>query len=55
MKTTSYKPRLEVLYKEKLVKELQTELNLSNVMEVPKLSKIVLNNLNRIAEGRLFM
>ena len=43
MKTTSYKPRLEVLYKEKLVKELQTELNLSNVMEVPKLSKIVLN------------
>jgi large subunit ribosomal protein L5 len=43
MKTTSYKPRLEVLYKEKMVKELQKELGLSNVMEVPKLSKIVLN------------
>lgn len=37
------KPRLESLYKEKIVSNLQKELQLSNVMQVPKISKIVLN------------
>lgn len=35
--------RLETLYKEKLVPELMKELSLKNVMECPKLVKIVLN------------
>lgn len=37
------KTRLEVLYKEKIVPALQKELNLENIMQVPKISKIVLN------------
>lgn len=41
--TKAYQPRLEELYKNTLVDKLQKELNLSNVMEVPKISKIVLN------------
>jgi len=36
-------PRLKALYKETLVKELQAELNLSNVNQVPKLEKIVVS------------
>lgn len=36
-------PRLKALYKEKLVKELQAELNLGNVNQVPKLEKIVVS------------
>lgn len=37
------KARLEVLYKEKLAIALQKELGLENVMQTPKISKIVLN------------
>lgn len=37
------KARLEKLYKETLVPSLQKELGLKNVMQVPKVSKIVLN------------
>lgn len=35
--------RLEKLYKDKIRKELQKELGLKNIMQVPKLSKVVLN------------
>jgi len=35
--------RLEKLYKEKIKLELQKELGLNNIMQVPKLSKIVIN------------
>jgi len=35
--------RLETLYKDKIRAELQKELGLENVMEVPRLTKIVLN------------
>ena len=37
------KARLEVLYKEKLVSDLQKELSLKNIMQAPKILKIVLN------------
>lgn len=37
------KARLEVLYKEKLAPALHKELGLENVMQTPKISKIVLN------------
>ena len=36
-------PRLKALYKEKLQKELQAELNLKNVHQVPSLEKIVVS------------
>ncbi|NTW61233.1 50S ribosomal protein L5 [Candidatus Saccharibacteria bacterium] len=36
-------PRLKALYSTKLVKELQTELKLGNVHQVPKLEKIVVS------------
>lgn len=36
-------PRLKALYKDKIVKELQAELNLDNVHQVPKLEKIVVS------------
>lgn len=36
-------PRLKALYKDKYVKELQAELNLKNVNQVPKLEKIVVS------------
>ena len=41
---TSATPRLKALYKEKFVKELQAELKLSNVHQVPKLEKIVISS-----------
>lgn len=41
--TVSYSPRLKVLYNEKYASELKQELNLDNVNEVPKLSKITIN------------
>jgi large subunit ribosomal protein L5 len=41
--TTAATPRLKALYKEKFVKELQAELNLGNVHQVPKLEKIVVS------------
>lgn len=42
-KVTTTEPRLKALYKTKLVKELQTELELKNVNQVPKLEKIVVS------------
>lgn len=41
--TTAPAPRLKALYKEKFVKELQAELNLANVNQVPKLEKITVS------------
>ena len=38
-----YIPRLQKLYKDEIVSSLLKELNLSNVMQVPKLNKIVVN------------
>jgi large subunit ribosomal protein L5 len=40
---TAATPRLKALYKDQFVKELQAELNLSNVHQVPKLEKIVVS------------
>ena len=39
----NYIPRLQKLYKDEIVSSLMKELNLSNVMQVPKLNKIVVN------------
>lgn len=39
----AYQPCLEKLYRTELIGQLQKELNLSNIMEVPKVSKVVLN------------
>ena len=36
-------PRLKKLYREELIENLMTSLNLSNVMEVPRVEKIVVN------------
>jgi large subunit ribosomal protein L5 len=41
--TTTDKPRLKVRYAEELRPALQQELGLANVMEVPRLEKIVIN------------
>ena len=41
--TTSTAPRLKALYKETYAKELQAELRLSNINEVPKLEKIIIS------------
>ena len=41
--TVSTTPRLKALYKEKYVKELQAELKLDNIHQVPKLEKIVVS------------
>lgn len=41
--TTNATPRLKALYKDQYTKELQAELNLSNVHQVPKLDKIVVS------------
>lgn len=46
VKTTvqaSTTPRLKALYKEKIVKELQAELKLGNIHQVPKFEKIVVS------------
>jgi large subunit ribosomal protein L5 len=40
---TAATPRLKALYKDQYVKELQAELNLANVHQVPKLEKIVVS------------
>ena len=42
-KITQTTPRLKALYKDKLVKELQAELKLTNIHQVPKLEKIVVS------------
>lgn len=41
--TTTAAPRLKALYASQYVKELQAELNLANVHQVPKLEKIVVS------------
>ena len=41
--TTVTAPRLKALYNEKFTKELQAELGLSNINEVPKLEKIIVS------------
>lgn len=41
--TTTTAPRLKALYKETYAKELQAELGLSNINEVPKLEKIIVS------------
>lgn len=41
--TAAAAPRLKALYKDQFVKELQAELNLGNVHQVPKLEKIVVS------------
>lgn len=43
METATYRPRLVQMYQKDLVPVLQKELALKNVMQVPKLEKIVLN------------
>lgn len=40
---TQYTPRLKALYRDQYVKELQAELKLENVHEVPSLEKIVVS------------
>ncbi|HET8884582.1 MAG TPA: 50S ribosomal protein L5 [Candidatus Saccharimonadales bacterium] len=40
---TAATPRLKALYKQQFTKELQAELNLANVHQVPKLEKIVVS------------
>jgi large subunit ribosomal protein L5 len=42
-KATVYKPRLQSLYTEKLVKELMKELELKNIHQVPKIEKVIVN------------
>lgn len=42
-KATVYEPRLKTLYREKLVGELEKELGVDNVHQVPKLQKIVVS------------
>lgn len=42
-KDTAYTPRLKALYKDTIRKELQAELKLDNVHQVPKLEKIVVS------------
>lgn len=41
--TTAYAPRLKASYKDQYKKELQAELNLANINQVPKLEKIVVS------------
>lgn len=43
VKTATTAPRLKALYKDTFVKELQAELKLENVHQVPKLEKIVVS------------
>lgn len=42
-KTDTYTPRLKAVYNDTIVKELQAELELKNVHQVPKLEKIVVS------------
>lgn len=43
-KTTKITPRLKALYNDKIAKELQKELGLANINQVPKLEKIVVSS-----------
>ncbi len=40
---TAYQPRLKTRYNTEIAKELQKELKLSNILEVPRLEKITVN------------
>ncbi len=42
-KTANYVPRLKTLYKDTIVKELKSELELTNIHQVPKLEKIIVS------------
>ena len=42
-KSTVYVPRLKTLYKYQITKELQSELELTNIHQVPKLEKIIVS------------
>lgn len=42
-KTTVYVPRLKTLYKDTIAKELKSELELTNIHQVPKLEKIIVS------------
>ncbi len=44
MTTTLAEPRMKVLYRETVRDQLQTQLGLANIMQVPKLSKIAVNS-----------
>lgn len=41
--TTGYQPRLKRRYREEIVPALQQQLGLGNIMEVPRLEKVVVN------------
>ena len=41
--STNYTPRLQQKYKDVIQQELLASLNLNNVFEVPKISKVVIN------------
>ena len=41
--STIYTPRLQQKYKDVIQQELLASLNLNNVFEVPKISKVVIN------------
>jgi len=43
VKSAVYSPRLFVMYKDSIAKELKSELKLDNIFEVPVLTKIVVN------------
>ena len=42
-KTANYVPRLKTLYKDTIAKELKSELELTNIHQVPKLEKIIVS------------
>ena len=42
-KSTVYVPRLKTLYKDTIAKELKSELELTNIHQVPKLEKIIVS------------
>ena len=53
---TAYLPRLQELYTKQVVAELQKELGLKNVHEVPRIEKIVVNvGLGRAKDDKKFM
>ena len=38
-----YTPRLKVLYQDKIIKDLEKELNIKNINQVPKLEKVIVS------------
>jgi large subunit ribosomal protein L5 len=55
-KTVDTRPRLKIVYNEQIVKELMKELNLSNIHEVPRLEKVVVNcGLGRAKDDKRLM